>query len=248
MANLPPDQLFLTYLPHIKRVATHACRKACFSREETEDFIGDVQCKMIEDDYAVFRKFQGKSTMETYLTVVVRRYFQDHLNHIWGKWRPCAEAVRLGPLAILVDRLLHRDGFSLDEVHKILQTNHHIEISLWELATLVKKLPRRNPPRRMETEEILKDLPAEELDPADEVIDKEKRARLQEILGFLKEEMAELPDEDALLVRMSAEFKVSQIARTLGLEQKPLYRRLEKILKTLREALKRRGIDDEPAD
>lgn len=242
MPTLPPDQLFLTYLPHIKRVATHACRKACFSREDTEDFIADVQCKMIEDDYAVFRKFQGKSTMETYLTVVVRRHFQDHLNHIWGKWRPSAEAVRLGPLSIQLDRLLNRDGFSLDEAHEILRTNHHIEISLHELAALARKLPRRNPPRRMESEEVLKDHADEGLDPAETVIDKEERTRCQEILGFLEEAMARLSDEDALLVKMSAKYKVSEIARILRIEQKPLYRRLEKILNALREDLEARSV------
>jgi RNA polymerase sigma factor (sigma-70 family) len=245
MPTLPPDQLFLTYLPHIKRVATHACRKACFSREDTEDFISDVQCKMIEGDYAVFRKFQGKSTLETYLTVVVRRHFQDHLNHIWGKWRPSAEAVRLGPLAIQLDRLLHRDGFSLDEAHEILRTNHHIEISLHELAALARKLPRRNPPRRMESDEVLKDYAHEGPDPAETVIDKEERTRCQEILGFLEEAMAPLSDEDALLVRMSVKYKVAEIARILRIEQKPLYPRLDKILKALRRDLEGRGVRPE---
>lgn len=245
MTTLPPDQIFLAHLAHIERAAEHFARKAGFSREEIEDFVSHVKCKLIEDDYSILRKFQGKSSVKTYLTVVIQRMFQDHLNHIWGKWRPSAEAERLGPLAVLLDRLLHRDGYSLDEAYEILRTNHHIEISLHELAALASKLPRRNPPRRMEGEETLEDRPDEGLDPAEQAIAKEKRARRQEILGFLKEAVARLSAEDALLVRMSTRFKVSEIARNLHLEQKPLYRRLDKILKALREDLERRGVRPE---
>lgn len=245
MTTLPPDQLFLAQLAHIERAAEHFARKAGFSREEIEDFVSHVKCKLIENDYSILRKFQGKSSVKTYLTVVIQRMFQDHLNHIWGKWRPSAEAERLGPLATLLDRLLHRDGYSLDEAYEILRTNHHIEISHQDLANLVDKLPHRNPPRRMEGEETLEDHPDEGLDPAEQAIAKERNARRREILGFLKEAMARLSGEDALLVRMSTRFKVSMIARTLQLEQKPLYRRLEKILKALREDLERRGVRPE---
>jgi hypothetical protein len=44
---------------------------------------------------------------------------------------------------------------------------------------------------------------------------------------------------------MSCEHKVSDIARTFNVEQKPLYRRLEKILNALRQALERRGVRKE---
>lgn len=245
MTNLPPDQLFLAHLPHIERAATHFARKAGFGKEEIEDFVSHVKCKLIEDDYAIIRKFQGKSSVKTYLTVVIRRLFLDHLDHIWGKWRPSAEAERLGPLAVRLERLLHRDGHTLDEAYEILRTNDHLEVTLWELAQLAHKLPSRHPRRQMEGEETLEHRPDEGLTPEEDVIDKEKGARRQEILGFLKEAMARLPDEDALLVKMSAELKVSQIARNLHLEQKPLYRRLEKILKALREDLEGRGVRPE---
>lgn len=241
--------MFLTYLPHIKRVAAHHCRKHGFSREETEDFVSSVQVKLIEDDYAVFRKFQGKSSMETYLTVVIGRLFLDHLDHRWGKWRPSEEAKRLGPVAIQLDRLLHRDRLTLGEACEILLTNHHVEASRQELEDLAARLPHRTPPRRMEGEEALENHSSEELSPEDRIQAQERKTRLQEILEILKERLLQLPAEDALLVKMmSSGHKISVIARTLGLEQKPLYRRLEKILKELRQELERRGVRPEEVE
>ncbi|HYU34263.1 MAG TPA: sigma-70 family RNA polymerase sigma factor [Thermoanaerobaculia bacterium] len=243
MATLPPDQLFLTHLAHIERVATYFCRRSGFSREETEDCVSSVKQKLIEDDYAIILKFQGKSIFKTYLTVVIRRLFLDYLDHLWGRrWRPSAEAERLGPLAIQLEGLLHRDGLSFDEACQILRTNHHVEASPQELADLAARLPHRTPPRRMESEETLENRPTKEPAPDEQIVAKEGGRLREKVLGLLKEALAQLPAEDALIAKMSCEFKVSEIALRLGLEQKPLYRRLEKILKALREYLESHGV------
>lgn len=251
MATLPTprkelslEQLYLAYLPHLERVAKNVCRRHHFSQEETEEFVANIRIKILEDDYAVLRKFQGKSTLETYLTVVVRKGFQDHLNHLWGKWRPSAEAVRLGELAIRLEKL-HRDGFSLAEACEILVTNHHVEATRQELEDLAARLPHRSPPRRMEGEEALENRQAEDLPPDEQVQARETADRRKVILRLLKEALKRLPPDDALFAKMSCELKISQIARTLRLDQKPLYRRRETILKTLREDLEGHGVRPE---
>ena len=245
MADTPQD-LFLAHLPHIEKVATHACRKRRFSPEETEDFISLVQLKIIEDDYAVLCKFQGKSTLKTYLTVVIERQFLDHLNHLRGKWRPSAEAKRLGPLAIQLDTMLHRDRISRDEAFETLRTNHHVTASLEELHALADQLPYHRPPwGGMEGEDALENVPGKEKTPEDEVDEKESGKRKRQILRLLKDAMRKLPPDDGLLAKMSCDLKISQIARTLKLEQKPLYRRLEKIFKTLRQDLESQGVRSE---
>ncbi len=226
-------------------MAAHTCRRRGFSREDTEDFVSKVKEKLFEDDYAVIRKFKGKSTLKTYLTTVVQHLFQDHLNHIWGKWRPCEEAKRLGPVAIQLDRLLHRDRLTLDEACQTLLTNHHVAATRQQLEDLAERIPHRSPPRGTEGEETLEDHPSAELPPDDRLRAQEGRTRLEEILEMMKEILDQPPHEDALLARMSCEFKISDIARRLRLEQKPLYRRLEKILKGLREELERRGVQPE---
>lgn len=239
-----PKELFLTHLDHIKRVATHACRRHGFSREETEDFISQVEIKLIEDEYATLRKFQGKSSLKTFLTVVINNLFKDHLDHRWGKWRPSAEAVRLGGMAIQLEKLL-RDGFTRAQACDILVTNHHVEASRQEIEELADRLPQRNPPRQTETEEALEDRPTEELAPDERVDAREMGARRQEVLKFLRDALRRLPADDALLAKMSCEFKISQIAKKLRLDQKPLYRRRETILKTLRQDLESHGVRPE---
>src|SRR4029453_14108130 len=44
--------------------------------------------RLVEDDYDVLRRFQARSSLPTYVTVVIQRLFLDYRNRLWGKWRP----------------------------------------------------------------------------------------------------------------------------------------------------------------
>jgi RNA polymerase sigma factor for flagellar operon FliA len=242
MTNLPPDQLFLSHLSFIEQVATYACRQKGFSREATQDFVSKVKEKLWDNDYAVIRKFQGKSSFKTYLTVVINHLFQDHLNHLWGKWRSSAEAKRLGPLAIQLEKLMSRDGLSFHEACETLWTNHHVKATRQELEAIAKKLPDRPPTPPGGNEESLKDQPSPEPKPDERIEAQQRAARRLEVLGILSDALMQLPEEDVVLVKMSCEHKVADIARILKIAQKPLYPRLDKILNALRRELERRGV------
>ena len=240
---MTPQELFLAHLPHIDKVVTHLCRKHHFRKEECEDFRSRVHLKLIDDDYGIFRKFQGRCSLKTYLTTVVSNEMKDYLNHLWGKWRPSAEAQLIGKVAILLEKLL-RDGLSFDEAVRTLQTNHKVEMSWQELAKMAARLPGRFP-RRIEGEEGLQDLPAPG-ERADSQSDEEERDVIRrKVLEALEEARRTLPKEDQLILKMYGDgFTVVQISRVLGLDpkqQKQLYRRIEKIRKELREELERRG-------
>lgn len=144
-----PEQLLLQHLAFIERAARNGAWRHGLRPEDGADFVSDLKVKLIADDYAVIRKFRGQSAFTTYLTAVVQHYLLDYRNRLWGKWRPSAEAKRMGA------------------------------------------------------------------------------------------------GEDRVIVRMRMEdgFAVSEIARCLHLEAKPLYRRLEAILRSLRAALEREGVD-----
>ena len=236
---MPPAELFLAHLPHIDKVVAHLCRKHHFQKEECEDFRGRVRVKLIEDDYAIIRKFKGRSSLKTYLTTVVSNEMKDFLNHLWGKWRPSTEAQRLGPVAIRLEKLL-RDGLSLDEAVRTLQTNHKVEMSAQELADMAARLPARVP-RQPVGEEALENQASK--DQADSGAKEEERQAIRrEVFPALEEIRKALPPEDQLILKMKGDdFKIADIARVLGLEQKPLYRRIERLFKDLREELERRG-------
>ncbi|HEV7507282.1 MAG TPA: sigma-70 family RNA polymerase sigma factor [Thermoanaerobaculia bacterium] len=240
--GLPPDQFFLGHLKLIEEVISHACRRSHLSREDAEDFAGQVHCKLIEDNYAVLRKFQGRSSPKTYLTVVINNQLLDFQDSKWGKFRASAEALRLGPIAIRLERLLVRDGYTFTEACGILQTNEKVEASVAELAELRARLPPRTGRYPPAGEEQLKSKPDTAPRPDEQVEEKEKEKTRRRVYMAQNRALMTLPKEDRLLVRMRMEFSVAQISRIRGIEQKPLYRRLEKIYKELRKAIEREGV------
>jgi len=233
--------LFLGHQKLIEEIIAHCCRRAHFKREEAEDFGSLVKIKLLEDDCAILRQYQGKSSLRTYLTVVIKRLLLDYQDHLWGKWRYSAEAQRLGPVAMLLERLLQREDRPLDEAIRHLRTNEKIEMSEAELRDLAAKLPPRFS-RIFLGEEWVETETAKELGPDKEVEEKERARISQQVYKTLKGCLDALPKEDKLLVRMRQDYSVAQIARVQRVEQKPLYRRLEKIYKVLQRCLGKHGV------
>jgi RNA polymerase sigma factor (sigma-70 family) len=255
------EQVFLAHLATIKKAAAHACRRYGLGREDTEDFTQHVLAKIVADDYAVLRKHRGSSKLSTYLVVVVQRALLDFMNRRWGKWRPTEDAKRLGTLAIRLETLLVRDQLGFREACQILWTNEGVKESEAALDELAGKLPRRTP-RRPETSLETGGSSGgaggpgrssgRAIDPrqlagaqsADERVMSEERARQRErVHQALMAALRTLPAEDQLLLRLKGEkLTIAQIARTLCLDQKALYKRLDKIKKTVRAAMERAGI------
>jgi RNA polymerase sigma factor (sigma-70 family) len=238
--DLTPEQLFLGHLKLIEQIIGHCCRRSRFSRQDAEDFQGTVMVKLIEDDYAVFRVFEGLSEIKTYLSVVIGRLLLDFQNHLWTKWRTSTEAGRLGPIAERLERLMVRDGLKFGEAFRILRSEG-VEVSEEELEEIQAKLPTRFT-RRFVPEDTLQTMASREPWPDERVEQKERNAFALRVLRAVHRALQELPAEDRLLVRMRTELKVADIARLRKWEQKPLYRRLDKIYKTLRKSLERQGI------
>jgi RNA polymerase sigma factor (sigma-70 family) len=240
------DELFLANLPHIEKAVAQTCRRYRFQKEEEEDFSSLVKIKLMENDYAVLRKFQGECDLKVYLTVCIKRLMLDHQNHLWGKWRSSTEASRLGEVAVRLEKLLRRDGFSFEEAVAILRINEKVEMSEQELHDLAARLPPKTPPRRMEGDAGLLDLPAQGSQ-ADEGIRQQEQAALRSrALEALQAALQSLSERDRLLFKMKADrLSVDQICRTLGLDRKQLYRRIEKAQKRLRRRLEERDIRKE---
>lgn len=242
---MTPTQLFFNHLPYLEKAVARLCRRYFFRKEEEEDFLSHVKYKLMEDDYAVLRKFQERCGFKTFLNTVISNLLKDYQNSRWGKWRPCAEAQRIGPVAVRLDGLLHRDGIPFDEAVQILQINHKVEMSWQELNEIRGRLPARTQ-RHMEGEESLENLaaPAEQAD--SRVVEQEREASRSRALEILRVVLEGIPEEDRLILKMqSSRFKVSEIAKTLQHDQKQLYRRIDKLLKQLRSELERRGITRE---
>jgi RNA polymerase sigma factor (sigma-70 family) len=237
---LTPEQLFLGHLKLVEEIIRHGCRRSRFSPQDAEELHGTVMVKLIEEDYAVFRLFEGRSEIKTYLTIVINRLLLDFQNHIWQKWRQSAEAGRLGPIAEQLEKLIVRDGFAFGEACRILW-DKGVEMSEAELDEIRAKLPPRFT-RRFVAEETLAAMAAREPRPDELLEQKERRLFALRVLRVVHREIEALPAEDRLLVRMRLDFKVADIARLRRTDQKGLYRRLTKIYEDLRKALEKQGI------
>jgi RNA polymerase sigma factor (sigma-70 family) len=240
--DLTPEQLFLGHLKLIEEIIAHSCRRSHFSPQDVEDFGGLVKLKLIDDDYAIIRQYQGKCSMRTYLTVVIKRLLMDHQDHLWGKWRHSAEAERLGPVAMRLERLLGREGYSLDEAIQILRVNEKVQMSELELRDLAEKLPPRVGRQPPAGEGDLEAKPDGALRPDEELAEKERKGISRRVYVTLLSCLKALPKEDQVLVKDRQRFSVAQIARLRKVEQKPLYRRLTKIYAALKECLGRHGV------
>ncbi len=236
------EQLFLDHLPLIEKIAIGVCRRRHLRFDEIEEFLSLVRLKLIEEDYAVLRKFAGKSELATFLTTVITRLFLDQLDRRLGKFRPCAEAKRLGPTAEALDRMLHRDGLSFEETCRALWVGGAKESDA-TLKDWAARFPRRQP-RRFESDEPLAEMASGEPDAADRLLYGETGLARARVLSALAEALAGEADPDRLILELWKDgWQVARIARRLGLEQRALYRRLEQLWRRLRSRLEAQGID-----
>lgn len=225
------------------------CAREAISGTEAEDFISSVRMKIIEDDYAVLRRFRGESAVKTYLAIVVSRLFVDYVRDLRGQWRSSAAAERLGAPARELERLVHRDGYTVQQAGEKLRTAGLTTLSDAELARLLASLPFRGPLR-----------PAVEAQPdavlnatvgssrADErVVAAEWETRHAEVMEALGRALGGLEPEDQLIVRLhfGEGLALADVARALRLEQKPLYRRVQRLRTRLRTSLESAGLRED---
>lgn len=239
-----PENTYLTHLASIERIAAFVARRGHLNADESVEFVQVVRVRLFEDDYAIIRKFEGRSSFTTYLTTVILRLLRQCRDEQWGKWRPSAEAKRLGDTAITLERLLTRDGFTLSEAVSVLTTRAGAGVTVAELEALYNRLPVRNPRPVLVSDDGLPDAvaAAEDADHRLESGDRERTARLtaqtvDDVLGKLDTE-----DRVILQMRFWHGRKVPDIARMLHLDQKKIYKRLDKLFATLRRALEAAGV------
>jgi len=241
------EAIFLENVGRVERIAASLARRYRMEADDAEDFTSWVKFKLIEEDYAVFRKFRGESSISTYLTVVVSMLFRDYRVQRWGRWRPSAAAQRRGGVAVRLETLVRRDGYRLEQAAEILRTAGETDLSDRELAAWLAEFPVRLPMRPMEDgPEPLEGVPG----PAaadDRVIGQEDAAQSRATDEALSRALERLPPEDRVILRMRfwEDMSVADIARGLHLEQKPLYRRVDRSLTLLRKHLEAAGITRE---
>lgn len=241
------EALFLANLEWIERSAASLCRRYGLGTDEAEDVCSWVKLKIIEDDYAPVRKFRGDSSIRTYLVVVVASLFRDYRAGHWGRWRPSAAALRAGALAVRLETLVYRDGCTLDQAARTLRQSGATALPDGELARMLGELPVRGPLRPYEAGEAPLAGVSDDSSAEESVATGEAEHARTTVFAALNRVLVGLPDEDRLILRLQywKGLSVADVARALELPQKPLYRRIEGILKQLRRGLLAEGVQPE---
>ncbi len=247
---MDPRHILEDNLGLIDRLVRRVCRRGGVAAGDVDDFASVVKLALVENDYAILRRYEGRSSLATYLTIVIRRKLGDQRERTHGRWRPSPEAERLGERAVLVEDLVGRQHRSVDEAMPILRAVD-ASITRGEVVEIADRLPQRAPrPREIplpEDDEV--SLPA--ADRADTAtLDRELHALSQRAGTLLRDTMATWSAPDRMLVRLRFEssLTIADIARLMNVSQRPLYRRLEALLRGLRELLVNAGIDPAAAD
>lgn len=236
------ERLFVDHLATVDRIVGVIARRHALSPGDSDEFASWARTRLMDNDYAIIARFAGRSSIQTYLSVVLTNLFRDYRNHVWGRWRPSAAARRMGPIAMRLEELLSRDGFSLREAIGVLRSSG-VGIGDSDLARMAALLPPRVSEREVSLDEV------DRAESAAGVVEPGADAELDEVRVALEGAVEQLPHEDRLITRMrfwSAQ-SVADISRALRLDQKPLYRRLESIQRRLHDELLRRGITVERA-
>ncbi len=231
------QRLLLDHLDLIDQIVRRVGRRRHLSGAEREDLASFVHLKLVDDNYAILRKFQSRSSLWTYLVAVIERLSLDFCAEKWGRWRPSAMAERLGPVAVMLERLVTRDLHTVDEAVEILRTNHDVELSDAALRELWEQLPQRV--RNTEVgEEAADELSSSER--AEVAIDDDDRRKsIEKLQQSLQAAFAQLPPQDRVLIalRFDQDLSMVEIAELTGSSVPTLHRRLDRSMKQLRQAL-----------
>lgn len=243
LAVSTPDQLFHEALPIVDGVVREVARRYRLSPEDHEDFRAAVRVRLLEDDCAILRKFERRASLSTYLRIVITRAFLDQRVREWGRWRPSAEALRLGAVAVDLERLLERQHLPLEEAIASLRSRN-ATLDEAHLRALASQLPPRVTGRRLVEEAELQHVAADGAATDHLVVESEAAQASVLIATALRAATAGLAPRARLLLRLRFEqgSSIADVARLLREPQKPLYREFERLLRDLRSALEAGGV------
>lgn len=238
-----PRELLEANLGVVERAIGAVCAHAGLRGADAEDFGSSVKLALLEDDCAIVRRWEERSSFATYVTVVIRRLLVDHQRRA-GRWYSSAAAQRQGEAAVLLERLLSRDRRSFDEALAIVLATHP-EVTPAQIAAMAATLPARPArPVLVPIDDDDRDRFAGPQRADERVTELELAQRARHASRVVREAMQSMTAEDRVVLRLrfSEELPVADIGRSLGIPQRPLYRRIETLLTLLRRALERAGL------
>lgn len=221
----------------------HSCRGRLtfLEREEFRSFAIE---KLLENDCARLRKFEGRSSLRSFVSVVVANLLVDYWESLGKRRRPSSTAKSFAPEGVWLERYLG-SGYGISETVELVKANHGSLLSEDELFHIVLRLPpRRMQPARV-AESLADDLGSDAESPERLFEARDEDASRARIEDELERALSTLSPEERVYVQMRFEdgSKINEIAKSFHLPERPFYRRFQRTLRRLRRELEASGVD-----
>ncbi len=242
VAPFDPGHLLSSHAPAIGALIRRVARQARLASAEHDDFESLAWSHLVKNDYSVLRQYRGDATLMTYLATVLRRVLLDYRTAKWGKWRPSAQARRLGNAAVALERMVGRDDQPVDEA--LARAGVIDQAERATLRDFARQIPRRIR-RREVPDEVLRAHKSATADPDAPILARDRQRLGTRVHTMLRATLRVLSEEDRDLLRCRYEagMTVAAIAARSGAVQKNMYRRFEHLHGKLRSALEQAGIN-----
>lgn len=231
--------LYNQYEPLIEWAIGFVCRQFGFYNEVAEDFGQDTRAHFLDPDAVVLSKYKGRSEPKTYICVVVRCRAKDYCIKRWGRWRPSKVAQDYGPAAVLLEELSIRRRVPFEEaLEQVLQRFPDEDPK--RLRDVAGRFPPHTLRQFVDDEELLDRIIAAIPNPEEALLEAEKERQEARLKQRLAKAISRLDVNDRLLLKLhyADGLTIAAIARLWRVDQKQLYRQLERILKRLRAMLR----------
>ena len=220
----------------IDHIVTSIARRRRLSAVDTDELRSATYLRLIDNDYALLRHFRGNSKLGTYLTVVIDRICIDFCAQRSGRRRPTAVARRLGPVAIALERMVFRDGFTFNEAAETLKACDVVSGTRTELYELLWRLW----PGQLRRHQSYSLCDTEGWGNAETFTSREGEEGLERIRSTLLQVVGSLSERNRTLLdlRFGRDLPISAIAALLHENNSVVRRQLQRLVTELKRQLR----------
>lgn len=213
------------------------------------------------DHYRALRQFKRNAKFTTYITAIIARQAVDLIREKRGRNREKDRARELGQLGERIYGMMVNQGFSAEEIYRNLNSANGVKISLDEILQILDRIKGKdvdNPGSLIpaDSQDIKQgfvtgeqtdiEVPDKRSNPEKIFLEKEQREKITTIINQI---VGRLKGEDRIILRMrfpasvhDAPMKVKSISQILGISEKAVYKRIDRILKDCRSTLVKEGL------
>lgn len=194
------------------------------------------------DDYKVLRQFKGRSTLKTYLNMIIANQMVEMIRKKRGRDRSKERAKKLGPIGLQLYQKVMKEKKSLEEAYGEMKAEAGFSLSLSECEDMLREI--RGKKRRGKNELAIADVMH---NPESLLLEADAQEKVSIIIKRL---MSQLNGKDRLILRMrfpadedTEPLSIDEIARMLNFNKKAVYMRISRALEKSRKILEQSGIN-----